>query len=296
MLSRGWRRKLIAASENPVRARRRAFPPCGRSPWRAASPQSHTPHGGGVPLARPGHHRPRGRPKRPSTWACSGTPRPPGGVLEQWGRWVAPGNAAHGARPPGPRGRRALPRTGRPPGLHLAEPCDGHATRTPGVLLGGDHRGLRTLSRWWRRSGAWRPWCTPGGAARPRGSWSGASRCSAERRPRSAAESMFTWDPAICGDCYEVGPEVHRRAGAGRPRRPPARGPAGRAGRAGGGGGRRRRARHGVGPLHPLRRLRSSPTGAGDRERQLGVAGGAVRELSHPAGLSRAPAGRGSPR
>ncbi len=99
-----------------------------------------------------------------------------------------------------------------PPGLHVAEPCDGHVTRTPGVLLG-----VTTAD------------CVPIQVVAPRaravaalhGGWRGVAagilerglHVLGERLAVDAAGVHVHLGPAICGDCYEVGPEVHAALG-----------------------------------------------------------------------------------
>lgn len=92
-------------------------------------------------------------------------------------------------------------------GLHLAEACDGHVTRTPGLLLA-----VTTAD------------CVPVFVVAPgaravallHAGWRGAAAGILERgvealaRRSGAAPATMTihLGPAICGDCYEVGPEV----------------------------------------------------------------------------------------
>lgn len=105
------------------------------------------------------------------------------------------------------------------PGLHLAPPADGHATRDPDVLLGvtvadctpvylvaPDVRVVGLLHAGWR------------GAAR--GILEVGVRVLAERFDVPARTLHLHLGPAICGDCYEVGPEVHEQLGLAVPERP----------------------------------------------------------------------------
>lgn len=93
------------------------------------------------------------------------------------------------------------------PGLHLAEPCDGHATTDADVLLA-----VTTAD------------CVPVSVVDPRrravallhAGWRGAAAGILERGVAVLAERVASdpgdlhvhLGPAICGRCYEVGPEV----------------------------------------------------------------------------------------
>lgn len=143
----------------------------------------------------------------------------PGPVLERWEALgdatgavrVVHGRQVHGARV-------ALHReTG--PGLHLVGACDGHATDAPGVLL--------TVSL---------ADCVPVFVVHPRrravallhAGWRGTAAGILERGLETLAGRLAAdpddvhlhLGPAICGDCYEVGPEVHRALGLAEPEGP----------------------------------------------------------------------------
>lgn len=106
-----------------------------------------------------------------------------------------------------------------PPGLLLVEPCDGHVTRSPGLLL--------TVSV---------ADCVPVFIVAPRSrtvaalhaGWRGAAAGILERgleEVRARAEDAIAefdvhLGPSICGACYEVGPEVHAALGRPLPSRP----------------------------------------------------------------------------
>jgi hypothetical protein len=107
-----------------------------------------------------------------------------------------------------------------PPGLHLAEPCDGHGTRDRGVLLAvttadcvpvfvvdPERRSVALLHAGWRGVAA--------------GVLERGVALLAERTASRPADLHVHLGPAICGDCYEVGPEVLLALGL-----PPGRGPA----------------------------------------------------------------------
>jgi hypothetical protein len=94
------------------------------------------------------------------------------------------------------------------PGLHLAPPCDGHLTRRPGVLLAvtvadcvpvtlvhPEERIVGSLHAGWRGAAAG---ILETGLATLKRAWG-----------VDAAGVEVHLGPAICGSCYEVGPEVH---------------------------------------------------------------------------------------
>ena len=106
-----------------------------------------------------------------------------------------------------------------PPGLLLAPPCDGHATRRPGTLLAvsvadcvpvfvvaPDARAVMLLHAGWR------------------GVASGILEAGLAMLERDfgthAREARMHMGPAICGGCYEVGREVHEALGLPRPASP----------------------------------------------------------------------------
>lgn len=106
-----------------------------------------------------------------------------------------------------------------PPGLHLFDPCDGHATGAAGTLLGV------TIAD-----------CVPVSVVDPRrrvvallhAGWRGAAAGILERGLAVLAERATSrpvdlevhLGPAICGACYEVGPEVFEALGLAGPRSP----------------------------------------------------------------------------
>lgn len=143
---------------------------------------------------------------------------PVGAVLRRWEllrewagcRRVVHSRQLHGARvlvhgPPGAGDAGA-------PGLFVTGGYDGHATREAGVLLtvsvadcvpislvDGARRAVALLHAGWR-----------GIAAGILESGLSALRALAGSRP---AELEVHLGPAICGECYEVGPEVHGALG-----------------------------------------------------------------------------------
>lgn len=108
---------------------------------------------------------------------------------------------------------------GGPPGLFIADGYDGHVTRTPGVLLtvsvadcvpifvvDPDRRAVALLHGGWRGIAAG---VLEEGVAALR---------ELAGSPAEALELHL--GPAICGDCYEVGPEVFEALGLEPPPRP----------------------------------------------------------------------------
>lgn len=105
------------------------------------------------------------------------------------------------------------------PGLHIVEPCDGHATADTGILLA-----VSTAD------------CVPVSIVDPtrhavalvHAGWRGTAAGVLERgvaelaeRTGSRASDLFVHlGPAICGSCYEVGPEVFRALGLEAPEGP----------------------------------------------------------------------------
>lgn len=106
-----------------------------------------------------------------------------------------------------------------PPGLHLAEPCDGHATAGEGALL------AVTVAD-----------CVPVFVVDPRrraiallhAGWRGAAvgilerglAVLLERMGSAPADLLVHLGPAICGECYQVGAEVFRGLGLPEPATP----------------------------------------------------------------------------
>jgi hypothetical protein len=104
------------------------------------------------------------------------------------------------------------------PGLSVVEPCDGHATDEPGVLLAvtvadcvpifmvaPERRAVAVLHAGWRGAAA--------GVLE-----AGLSVLEAAGATHQALHVHL--GPSICGACYEVGPEVFRALGRPAPERP----------------------------------------------------------------------------
>jgi YfiH family protein len=106
-----------------------------------------------------------------------------------------------------------------PPGLHVAPACDGHATAAPGVLLtvgladcvaaslvDPDRRAVALLHCGWRGAAA--------------GILERGVEVLEERFTSEPGGLHLHLGPAICGACYEVGPEVHQALGLQVPEAP----------------------------------------------------------------------------
>jgi len=105
------------------------------------------------------------------------------------------------------------------PGLLVAEPCDGHATRHAGILMAVTTADCVPVSV-----------VDPGkrAAALLHAGWRGAAAgilergvaVLAERAASAPADLHVHLGPSICGRCYEVGPEVFEALGLARPATP----------------------------------------------------------------------------
>jgi hypothetical protein len=106
-----------------------------------------------------------------------------------------------------------------PPGLHLAEPCDGHATAAAGTLLAVTvadcvpvfvvdprRRAVALLHAGWRGAVA--------------GILERGLAVLAERMGSAGSDLLVHLGPAICGRCYQVGAEVFRGLGLPEPPEP----------------------------------------------------------------------------
>ena len=130
-------------------------------------------------------------------------------VAETLGRWRALRDRTGIPRAVHARqvhGARIAVHEAGPPGIHILDDTDGHATVTPGVLLtvsvadcvpvalvDPDHRRIALLHAGWR--GAAAGMLETGVAV-------------LARLGSRASELRAHLGPAICGPCYEVGPEV----------------------------------------------------------------------------------------
>ncbi len=99
-----------------------------------------------------------------------------------------------------------------PPGLQVAEPCDGHATDRPGILLtvsvadcvpafvvDPERRAVAVVHAGWRGAAA--------------GILERGIAVLGERAGSRPGDLHVHLGPSICGDCYEVGPEVFEALG-----------------------------------------------------------------------------------
>jgi polyphenol oxidase len=112
-------------------------------------------------------------------------------------------------------GNRVLDHEGGPPGLAISDGFDGHITGSPGVLLTVSVADCVPISlvdpeggRIALLHGGWR------GTAR------GILRQGLGRLGADLASVRLHLGPAICGPCYEVGPEVHQALGLPVPAQP----------------------------------------------------------------------------
>jgi YfiH family protein len=140
-------------------------------------------------------------------------------IMERWwalGRAVGAPRIVHGHQV---HGAVVRVHDDGPPGLHVSPATDGHVTRAPGVLLAVSvadcvpiallHPGSRIVAL---LHGGWR-----GVAA---GILEYGLEVLGERLRAPAEELHVHLGPAICGRCYQVGPEVHRGLGLTEPGAP----------------------------------------------------------------------------
>ncbi len=155
---------------------------------------------------------------RPFDLALFGEGRP-AEVMERWwalGHAVGAFRIAHGHQVHGPT-VRVHGEGGE--GLHVSPRTDGHVTRTPGVLLAVSAADCVPISLVGE---------SPRAVALLHGGWRGIAAGILERgietlRGRlsvKAGDLSLHLGPAICGSCYEVGPEVHRGLGLVEPAGP----------------------------------------------------------------------------
>lgn len=140
-------------------------------------------------------------------------------VHKNWGRLLAMTAMTSAVHAHQVHGADVLVHESSRPGLHLVEPCDGHATAQPGVLLA-----VTTAD------------CVPVSIVAPKtrtiallhAGWRGVAAGVLERglavlsdlSGAPTAALRLHLGPAICGTCYEVGPEVFEALGERRPRGP----------------------------------------------------------------------------
>lgn len=147
---------------------------------------------------------------------------PDGGGDEAWDRWWRVADAAGMDRVVQGRqvhGRRVRLHGAAAPGILVTPAADGHATASPGILLAvtvadcvpvflvdPERRAVALLHAGWRGVAA--------GVLR-RG-----LEVLRDRLDLDPDGLLLHAGPAICGDCYEVGPEVHRALDRPDPGRP----------------------------------------------------------------------------
>jgi len=154
----------------------------------------------------------RGDPDHPFDLGLFSDASPAGAVLERWEQLRRSSDAARVVHAHQVHGTAVRYHTGGDAGLHLAEACDGHATSDPGILLAVTtadcvpvfvvdpvRRAVALLHAGWR------------GAAG--GILEEGFAVMAARAGSRAADVHVHFGPAICGSCYEVGPEVFQALG-----------------------------------------------------------------------------------
>lgn len=156
----------------------------------------------------------QGTTQRPDDFALS-TP----GALDSWARLRAATGCTAAVHARQPHGASVGVRAPESAGLHLAADADGHVTRMPGAILG-----VTTAD------------CVPVTLVAPEArtvgmihaGWRGAAAGILDRGVDrlwsafgvAAADLHLHLGPSICGDCYEVGPEVHAALGLAEPHGP----------------------------------------------------------------------------
>lgn len=144
---------------------------------------------------------------------------PVGKAMERWRRLLDTIGTPAAVHSRQVHGRTVLVHEQATPGLRLAPDADAHATRTPGLLLTVSvadcvpvylvdpvQRAIALLHAGWRGLA---DGVIEAGVATLTGAFGS-----------NASELHAHLGPAICGECYEVGPEVHARLGLIRPPEP----------------------------------------------------------------------------
>jgi YfiH family protein len=143
----------------------------------------------------------------------------PAAVLENWDRLRRTAGVSRAVHAHQVHGAEVRMHGDGEAGLHLAEACDGHVTTTPGVLLAvttadcvpvfivdAERRGVAMLHAGWR------------GAAQD--VLEAGARLLMDRTGSHPGSLHVHLGPAICGMCYEVGPEVFTALGLPEPEGP----------------------------------------------------------------------------
>lgn len=142
---------------------------------------------------------------------------PVGSVLARWGLLREATGCSHAVHAFQVHGTTLLVHQAGPPGLFIADDADAHATTTPGVLLtvsaadcipislvDPERRALALLHGGWRGVAA--------------GVVEAGIAALGDLAGSAPADLFVHLGPAICGACYEVGPEVHLALGLEAPR------------------------------------------------------------------------------
>ena len=161
----------------------------------------------------------RGAPGRELDLGLFSGGSPDASVHRSWGRLLALTGTASAVHARQLHEAHVRFHTEARPGLRVVEPCDGHATDQPGLLL--------TVSA---------ADCVPVFVVAPRAravaalhaGWRGAAAgvlerglaVLSERSAESTHELHVHLGPSICGSCYEVGPEVFEALDQPSPRAP----------------------------------------------------------------------------
>jgi YfiH family protein len=142
-------------------------------------------------------------------------------VHENWNRLLATTGMKRAAHARQVHGAEVRLHRSTPPGLSVVEPCDGHATDQAGVILAvtvadcvpifvvsPEQRAVAALHAGWRGAAA--------------GVLEAGLRVMDEALGASPGDLHVHLGPSICGECYEVGPEVFEALGRPSPGRPTA--------------------------------------------------------------------------
>lgn len=154
----------------------------------------------------------QGDPEHPFDLGLFSDASPAGAVLERWERLRRSSGVARVVHAHQVHGADVRYHTEGGAGFHLAEACDGHATSESGVLLAVTtadcvpvfvvdpvRRAVALLHAGWRGSAA--------------GILEEGFALLAAQDGSPAADLHIHFGPAICGSCYEVGPEVFQALG-----------------------------------------------------------------------------------
>jgi YfiH family protein len=161
----------------------------------------------------------RGDPEEPFDLALFGRASEPRAVLDRWDRLLRATGLGRGFHAHQVHGAAVRFHARGEPGLHLALACDGHATADADVLLAvttadcvpisvvdPGRRAVALLHAGWRGAAA--------------GILERGVAVLSERTASDPGELRVHLGPAICGRCYEVGPEVFTALGLEAPAGP----------------------------------------------------------------------------